>query len=85
MVISAAHIFAFIFFISKLCDFNPGALFRLAHDTGLLINLGLPTTCVVSPLQTSGALLTNLLFTFEEDFGFRAPHGQCEDVLVYLK
>lgn len=46
MVISAAHNFAVIFFISKLCDFNPVALFRLVHDTGLLINLGLPTICV---------------------------------------
>lgn len=47
MVISAAHIFAFIFFISKLCDFKPAAPFRLVHGSGLLTNFGLPTICVV--------------------------------------
>lgn len=57
MVISAAHIFAFIFFISKLCDFNPAALFGLVHGTGLLINLRLPTINVVFPTANSQSIV----------------------------
>lgn len=64
MVISAANIFAFIFFILMLCDFNPASLFSLVLDTGLLINLGLPTICVVFPTANLQSIINQLVIDF---------------------